>query len=149
MKRHEYQLKWWAQLWHLALGVGTGVLGVMGWWVAANAWDSPTEFWEMVLFAVFMTAMGAFFSSLALRSKLVLAGTRISVRNAFGEKSADFRDVEGYRISVTKNASFWQLELRSGDQISIMRMFDVDDDFRAFLSRLKNLDEQTAVLGLN
>jgi hypothetical protein len=95
-----------------------------------------------MLFLVLFPALGYFFLALALKSRVVLDETTISVRGAVREKSANLCDIKGYRISVTKNASYWLFELKDGsDNISVMRSFDIDDDFRALLSRLKNLEE--------
>jgi hypothetical protein len=141
--RHVYKLKWWAQLWYLTWGVfasGIGLVFIVS-QIASGDWDGFVG-WRAILLSVFFPALGYFFLALALRSRVELDATTISVRGALQEKSANLCDVEGYRISTTRYASFWRFELK-GDRgnISVMRSFDVDDDFRALLSHLKNLEE--------
>jgi hypothetical protein len=140
--RHVYQLKWWAQAWYLAWGVVSGGLGVLfivsG--IAAEDWRAFAD-WRAILILVVFSSFGYFLSALALRSRLMLEGTRISVRYAFFEKSADLSEISGCRNTTSRSASFWRLQLKEGrGYISILKSFRVDDDFRAFLSKLKNLD---------
>jgi hypothetical protein len=136
-----YRLKWWAQAWYLALGLF--VLGIGTAHVAARIMGGDRSFlldWDSILFFVFFPA-GYYSLALALRSRVVLDETTISVRGAIREKSANLCDIKGYRIAETKNASYWRLELKDkSSNISIMRSFDVDDDFRALLSNLRNLE---------
>ena len=143
LSRHVYRLKWWAQAWYLALGIFCGGIGVIvvvvvtadiNWRVFAN--------WTILFLCVIFPFLGYYFLALALRSRVVLDDTGISVRFALAENSANFNEIEGYRITVTKNASFWRLELKDNKgYVAIMRLFRVDDYFRAWLQQLKNLDE--------
>ena len=49
------------------------------------------------LVAAFLLALAAYFFGVALRSRLVIEGTRIEVRGAFRERSADLGEIEGFR----------------------------------------------------
>jgi hypothetical protein len=141
---HIYRLKWWAQLWYLAWGAvaaGMGVLFIVV-AIAEGNWRDLLDWRGLVvlLLCVAFLALGYFFFALALRSRVVLEGSRISVRGPIREKSADIHDIVKYRVQVTRNATFWQLELRNGEQLSIIRLFNVDDAFHDFLAQLKDLD---------
>jgi hypothetical protein len=151
---HAYHLKWWAKLWYSLWALMTSGIAVVYWFfilasAASGDW-SPFTQWQTILFCLGFPLLGYVFWAVAFRSRVILSGTHITVRGIFREKSADFGDIEGYRISITKNATFWKLQLRDGrGDISILRALNVDDNFRAFLSGLKNLDESTDFFGLN
>lgn len=144
---HVYRLKWWVQLWYVAWGVVAGGLGVfiVGAIFAGIAEGDSTDFldwrWPLVLLlCVTFLALGCFFFALALRSRVALEGPRISVRGPLRERSADIREITGYRVEVTRNATFWKFELKNGECLFVMRSFDVDDAFHDFLSHLRDLD---------
>jgi hypothetical protein len=141
--RHVYQLKWWVQLWYLALGVligGIGFVYIIAQTTSGDWVGSPDS--RVSMLSVFLPVLGCYFVALALRSRVVLDATTISVRGAILEKSAKLCDIKGYLITETRYASYWRLELKDNiGTISIMRSFDVDDDFRTLLSHMKNLEE--------
>jgi hypothetical protein len=144
---HIYRLKWWTQLWYCAWGVVAGGMGVF-FVVAVTAALADGDWKDLLdwrglfglLFCVTFLALGYFFFALALRSRVVLEGPRISVRGPIREQSADIHEIVGYRIQVTRNATFWRIELRDGKYLSIMKSFSVDDAFHDFLAQLKDLE---------
>ena len=86
---------------------------------------------------------GCYYAALALRSRVVLDGMRVSLRYAIREKSADLSEIKGYRIWTMRGTSYWRLEFKERPgHISIMTTFQVDDSFQAFLSQVKNLDNE-------
>lgn len=143
MEPHVYRLKWWAQLWYIAWGAfSTGIAAtfiIAG--IASGNWRNFWD-WHAVLFCAVFPAFGYFFLALALRSRVVLEDSRLSVRGAIRESSVDIHEIVGYRVTVTRNATFWRIELRNGKHLSIMRSFKTDDAFHSFLSRLKQLDDE-------
>ena len=77
-------------------------------------------------------------------------GTRISIRYAMKERSADFSEIESYSFKSTGKATFWRIDLKSGESLSINQAFDVDDAFNDFLAHLKEVDDRDPVsLGLS
>jgi hypothetical protein len=144
LEPHVYRLKWWVRLWYMAWGVLFGGLAVtfIVLLAATDDWKRSLLDWHALLFCLFFPAMAYFFFALALRSRVTLEGSRISVRGPMREKSADIHEIVGYRIGVTTSATFWRIELRSGKRLSIMRSFRVDGAFHDFLSRLKQSGEQ-------
>ncbi len=150
LQRHEYRLSRWGQAIYLAFGVlaGYGIYTLSGetGGAAPAAGGNLISFLSMVQPAIApaLFLIGCYGVAFALRSRVVLDGTRISLRYAIREKSADLSELEGYRIDrVTWGGPYWRLELKEArGHILIMMMFHVDDYFPAFLSQLKNLDEK-------
>jgi len=149
--RREYSLKRWSQVWNLVLAVIFIAVGAHGIHLAITKarWHSFQGWCEFLVPAA-ITALGLYFVALALRSRVVLQGSRISVRYAILQKSADLNEIRGYgtyarkRIEFmhqAKNISFWHLQLKGrADYISIVQLFDVDDYFYSWLHQLPDLD---------
>lgn len=149
--RHEYRLKWWAQAWYLVLGMFFSMLSIHGVPAAiAHADWSLFKHWGDSLVSVGSLALGIYFIALALRSRVVLEATRITVRYPIREKSADLIAIAGYRayknetlsfLRLQQHMSFWHLQLKgSNDHISIMQLFSVDTYFQSWLHQLPDLD---------
>lgn len=149
LERHEYRLKQWGQALYLGLGICVGGGGFYvtsgitggGAQVGAGKLASLLSAVQPAMPAIFIL-IGVYYAAVALRSRVVLDGTRISLRYAIREKSADLSEIEGWRMDqTTRNGPYWRIELKEGrGHLSIMTMFQVDDGFYAFLSQLKNLD---------
>ena len=141
---HVYRLKWWAQFWYLAWGVLAGGMGALFVFVGITEgnWSDLLDWRGLLglLFCAAFLALGYFFFALALRSRVVLEGPRISVRGPLREKSADVHEIVGYKVQATRKATFWRLDLRNGQCLFVMRSFNVDGAFSDFLSQLKQLD---------
>ena len=137
--RHEYRLKGWQRGFYLVLGLAMGAFAIF---MLTNA--SAQQAQDFVLLpALFFLAIGIYLAALALRSKLVIEGNRIEVQYAFRERSADLREIEGFRTVTTRNGSFLQLQLNEGKgRITISRSFQSDDDQRAWFQQLTDLDER-------
>jgi hypothetical protein len=81
--------------------------------------------------------------SLALRSRVMLEGERITVRGAFRERSAERGEIEGYRTVSSQYGSFRQLKLKEGrGKITIQSSFNTDDDYEAWMQDVPDLDER-------
>jgi hypothetical protein len=88
-----------------------------------------------------------YFLATVLRSRILIEGTRIKVRNAFGERSADLveiagvRDIYGkYGASVT--GKLLCLKAGRGTITIPMMVFDIDDRFRNWLQQLPDLEKR-------
>jgi hypothetical protein len=149
--RREYRLKGWVQAWYLALGVIFSVFGirVISAAIVDANWNSFRGWWDFLISVGFL-APGYYFFALALRSRVVLEGTRITVRYPIREKSADLSAIIGYRTTITiirKNGPFWRLELKGGrGSIAIMQSFNVDTYFQLWLQQLPELDKGSLFL---
>jgi len=145
--QHVYRLSWWAvALYIAAAALGGAILTlsviVFGWAANERDWSFFTD-WRISPFIVLLGISGAFLleSNLkrALRSRLALDGARVSVCNGSGEKSAWISEIEDYHLTGVKSA-FWIIRLRGGGSIAINQWFQVDDAFRSFLAKLKQVD---------
>ncbi len=151
LERHEYRLKGRAQALYLVPGLvfgGYGIFTASG----AKGGVAPLAGGNLISFISFVAQpailgpvfvlIGCYFAAFALRSRVVLDGTQISLRYAIREKSADLSEIEGWRMDLlTWSGPYWRIELKEGRRpILIMTLFQVDDSFYAFLSQLKSLD---------
>jgi hypothetical protein len=142
-ERHVYRLKWWVRAGYLILGILLGGSGLTLVVIAIlnRGWPGGPDlrsFAAMILCPL----LGYVFLSLALRSKVILEGDRLTVRYAFGEDSAQIGKIVGYRIVRSRTGTYWALRLRNGGSITIMRSYAVDDYFRDFISRLEPLRDE-------
>lgn len=149
--RRVYRLKGWAQAWYLALGVLFSVLGVnvISAAIVDTDWNSFKGWWDFLISAGFL-APGYYFLALALRSRVVLEGTRMTVRYPIREKSADLSAIIGFQTTITlirNNGPFWRLELKGGSgSIAIIQSFNVDNYFQSWLQLLPDLDKANLFL---
>jgi hypothetical protein len=96
-----------------------------------------------VLLALFFLAIGVYLLAYAARSRIIIDGPRIEVRSAFGERSANLNEIEGFRTFSTRNGTYTKLFLKDGRSgITISRSFNTDDDFRSWFAQITDLDER-------
>ncbi len=136
--RHEYRLVLWAQGLYTLLGFALTAGGAFSAYIASADSGSPIQ----LVVPVFLLCLGLYFFAL-LRSRLVMEGMRIEVRGALKESTADLSEIEGYRTVNSRNGTYTQLCLKEGrGTITIAQTFDVDDDYRAWLQQLTDLDKR-------
>ncbi len=130
-------LNYWFFLILGLLLIGLGVFGTYA--LTGTTSKSPFVLPAVLLFPL---GFGAYLMLLALRSRVVLDGTRIEVRTPFGAKTADASEVEGYRDISTRNGSFWRLQLKEGrGAFTIQKWFD-SPELRAWMQQITDLDER-------
>lgn len=92
---------------------------------------------------IFSLAGGAYMFAWALRARLVLDGTRIEVRSAVQEKSADRSEIEGFRTFSSRNGTYMRLYLKEGrGNILVSRDFETDGDYDAWFRQIPDLDQR-------
>ena len=139
LTRREYTMKTWMKLLYAILGLP---LMVGSYFVATTAAFGPSRS-ASIIPALFFLGGGIYVFASALRSRLVIDGSRIEVQTAFRERTADLGEIEGYRTIQTRNSSYTQLRLKNGaGTIAIPNIFDVDEDYRRWLAQIPNLDER-------
>jgi hypothetical protein len=148
-ERHVYRLKWWVRAGYLLLGIFLGGIGLtlVVITILNRGWPGGPDLRPFIAM-ILCPLLGYVFLSLALRSKVILEGDRLTVRYAFGEDSTQIGKIVGYRVSRSRTGTYWALRLRKGGSITIMRSYAVDDYFRDFISQLKPLgreDEPTSL----
>jgi len=150
--RHEYRLKWWVQAWYSALGIFLIVIGgqIISDETVHADWH-VLENWRKIVMPGALAALGCYMIALALRSRVFLEATRVTVRYVIRKKSADIADIIGCQTYPIKKLSFWLLQYRgtsfwhlklkgSGGYISIVQLFNVDRYFYSWLQNLPALD---------
>jgi hypothetical protein len=131
-------MKGWLRVFYVLFGLFLCGMGVF----FARMLSQQPKVGAAALVGIAPLAIGMYLLAMALRSRLVIEGTRIEVRGAIREKSAEIGEVEGFRTIRTRNGSYWRLQLKQGrGSINIMQWFDCDE-VRAWLQQLTDLDEQ-------
>lgn len=100
-----------------------------------------------VALAMLIIAGDVYYLATVLRSRILIGGTRVSVRNAFGERTADITEIEGVRNIPLKNGlgeAGKLLCLKDGRgtiRVSSLTL-DLDDRFTNWLKQFPNLDKR-------
>jgi hypothetical protein len=133
-------MRGWQRGFYVVLGLVLGGIGLFGASVVIkNGGESPAL---VGCFILVPAGLGVYMIALALRSRLAIEGSHLSVRGVFREQNAELDEIEGYRAITTRNGSFWRLELRQGrGSITIQKWFDCDE-LRAWFQQLADLDER-------
>ncbi len=141
--RHEYRLKDVPRRTNLLFGlilIGSGVF---------FAWETWTQT-DSAIFALVMGVIqlgpGLYLVALALRSRLVIDGSRIAMRGAIRERSVDLSEIEGFRNVRMPSASggytILKLEMKQGKGTLIIRQWLDCDELLAWLKQLPDLDQR-------
>ena len=138
--RREYGVKTWLRMLYLLMGVAflafSAALGPALLHARAGSLPAALPLLFFAGFAVYMLAI-------VTRSRLVIDGPRIEVRTAFRDRTAEVSEIEGFRTISSRNGNYTWLKLREGrGSINIPYFFDVDEDFRAWLRQIPDLDQQ-------
>jgi heme-degrading monooxygenase HmoA len=135
--RHEYRLKTWQRVFFMLLGlVFAGIGGFVAFIAAAHSGRAVE-----VIMPIFFIGMGLYLAAYALRSRVVIDGARIEVRDAFRDRAADLSEIEGFRTISSRNGRYTQLCLKEErGKITISQSFATDDDYRAWFQQLTDLD---------
>jgi len=141
--RHVYRLKGMQRWLYLFVGMVCLAGGVLFNSLGAMV-PSPQRPLSMgPVMTLFLTAAGIYLFAVALRSRLVIEGSRIEVRYAIRERSADRSEIEGFRVASSRNGTYTYLHLRDGRRtIAISQGFSTDDDYRAWFQQLTDLDKR-------
>lgn len=96
-----------------------------------------------MVFAALSLSLGAYLLAVALRPRIVIKGTRIDVRGALSARSATVSEIEGTRARPSRYGNLRQLVLKDGSSpITLRAGFKVDDDFRAWMQQIPDLDRR-------
>jgi drug/metabolite transporter (DMT)-like permease len=144
MPRQEYLLAAWKRALFMILGtflIGGGLF--FGFASSSGATVS-------VVSSLFFLCGGIYTIAYALLARVVIEGSRIRVRGAFREQSADLSNIEGYRTVKSRNGTYTQLCLKQGGgTISLSNAFETDGDYRAWFQQLTDLDTRDRELLLD
>lgn len=145
--RRVYRVKLWQRVSYILLGLlFAGTAALLGFLAIQS--ETSNQAVQLIMVPLFLAA-GLYTAAWALRSRLTLDGSRIEVRGAFGERTAERSEIEGIRTVQSRNGSYQQLILKDGRKpITISNGFNTDDDFRAWMQPIPDLDarDRQAVL---
>ncbi|HKD61768.1 MAG TPA: hypothetical protein VKB47_14995 [Terracidiphilus sp.] len=137
--RHEYRIKTWYRSFLLVLGAPALAGGIT---VLALASRSSSISLPTVMSLTFL-GFGAYFVALALRSRVIIEGTRIEIRGAFTDREADLSEINGYRTISSRNGKYTQIYLNNGRRaVTLSNLFDHDDAFDAWFRKIPDLDKR-------
>jgi len=139
--RHEYRLKDTPRRTNLLFGLILIGSGIFFTW---ETWTQTDSAIFALMPAVIQLGPGLYLLVLALRSRLVIDGSRIAMRGAIREHSVDLSEVEGFRNVRMPSASggytILKLEMKQGKRTLIIRQWLDCDELRAWLKQLPDLD---------
>jgi len=139
LNRHVYRFSGWSI--GLFVVIGIVLAGISA--PVVFALRPGTNAWPDLLLTAVPFLMGAYFLIYAIRSRLIIEGTRIEVRGVFTDRTADRSEIEGFRTIRSRNSSHIKLFLNDGrGGITIPQNFSTDDDFRAWFAQITDLDER-------
>ncbi len=138
LSRCEYRIKPWKKALSIILGFPFIVGGLV---LATTSRLNPDKI-ATAIPALLLLAVGVYLLSSAYRSRLILDGTRIEVRTAFGERSADRADIEGYRTISTRSGTLTKLQLKGGERaITVSNDFETDGEYSEWMRKVPDLDK--------
>src|SRR5258708_1340553 len=135
--RREYGIKAWKKALYLVLATLFVLVELV---LLAIPRDSGA-FARWIIGPAFL-AISVYVACYALRSRLIIDGSHIEARSAFGEKTAELGEIDGFRTVTTRNGSYKELCLKNSTTICLSQSLSVDDDFRAWLQQIPDLDER-------
>lgn len=143
--RHEYRLKDVERWIYIMLGLifcGSGLSFV--WYV----WTQTHSAMMALVGPAVPLATGYYLLALALRSRLVIDGSRIAVRGAFREWSVDLNEIDGFHTVLMpdplglRRYRVVKLELKQGRGMLTIRQWLDCTELQAWLQKLTDLDER-------
>ncbi len=137
--RHEYRIKSWYRAILLVLGAPAVAGSIVMSTVARNVANST---WPLVMTAAFLF-FGVYLIALALRSRVIIDGSRIEIRGAFTVNYADRNEIEGYRTISSRNGKYTQLYMNNGrGTLTLYNHFDKDGAFDTWIRKIPDLDKR-------
>jgi hypothetical protein len=137
--RREYRMKGWYRAFLLIMGAPAVSGGIV---MCALALKSASFAFPLLVTALFL-GFGIYLIALGSRSRIVLDGSRIEIRGAFTDRSADASEVEGYRTISSRNGKYTQIYLINGRRpMSFSNLFERDSTFDSWFRKVPNLDKR-------
>jgi hypothetical protein len=132
-----YRYKWWQKSFYGLFGAFF-IFGGLG--MAGTFLTHPSAASSLSLAVL---ALGIYMLLVAFRSRILIDGERIEVRGAFRKCSASLTEIEGFRTLRSRYGSFRQLIVKNNHSpITIRPSFRTDDDFRAWMQQITDLDQR-------
>lgn len=94
-----------------------------------------------VAFAAMPLVLALYLIAVAFRPRMIIDGPRIHVRGIFTDRTASLNEIEGIRSRPSRYGNLRQLLLKDGaSPIALPTGFSVDDDYRAWMRQIPDLD---------
>ncbi|HWE86268.1 MAG TPA: hypothetical protein VG267_15100 [Terracidiphilus sp.] len=136
--QHVYTLSGGQRVFNSILGLGGFAAAALFLWTGVSEADNRVV---AIVSAVIFLFLGCYLLARGFRSRIVIDGVRIAIRDPFREHCADLAAIEGYRTLNSRYGSFMQLILKEDSgKITLSNSFATDDDFRAWLAQVPDLD---------
>lgn len=137
--RREYRMKGWYRAFLLIMSAPAMSGGIV---MCALALKSANFAFPLLVTALFL-GFGIYLIALGSRSRIVLDGSRIEIRGAFTDRSADAGEVEGYRTISSRNGKYTQIYLINGRRpMSFSNLFERDSTFDSWFRKVPDLDKR-------
>lgn len=137
--RREYRMKGWYRAFLLIMSAPAMSGGIV---MCALALKSANFAFPLLVTALFL-GFGIYLIALGSRSRIVLDGSRIEIRGAFTDRSADASEVEGYRTISSRNGKYTQIYLINGRRpMSFSNLFERDSTFDSWFRKVPDLDKR-------
>jgi uncharacterized protein (DUF697 family) len=138
-REREYRMKAWYRAFLLIMGAPAVSGGIV---MCALALKSASIAFPLLVTALFL-GFGIYLIALGSRSRIILDGSRIEIRGAFTDRSADASEIEGYRTISSRNGKYTQIYLINGRRpMSFSNLFERDSRFDAWFRKVPNLDKR-------
>jgi hypothetical protein len=137
--RHEYRMKGWYRSFLLIMGAPAVAGGIV---MCALAVKTVSLTLPLMMTALFL-GFGSYLIALGMRSRVIIEGSRLEIRGAFTDRSAEISEIEGYRTVSSRNGKYTQIYLTNGRKpISFSNLFEKDSAFDSWFRRIPNLDRR-------
>lgn len=94
-----------------------------------------------VAFAAMPLGMAFYLIAVTFRPRIIIDGPCIEVRGIFTDRAASLSEIEGIRSRPSRYGNLRQLLLKDGGSpITLRSSFSVDDDYRAWMQQVPDLD---------
>jgi hypothetical protein len=140
---HEFRLRNPERATYFLIGL---IFGGSGLFFAWYAWTQTHSAMLALVGSAGLLATGYYLLALALRSRLVIDRSRVTIRGALREWSADLSEVEGFRTVLMPGSvglgryRIVKLELKNGRGILNIRQWPDCAELQAWLRQLTDLD---------
>lgn len=143
--RHEYRLRAGQRAVDLILALACGVLAVFIFAVSRGALPGAVHPAGGMVISASFAALALYITLSALRSRLVIDGTRMRIQGAVRTWEFDLSQVEGYRTEWDRSGSFRVICLKDGAATIRLAKYAADKKLEEWLAGLKDLDAASSI----
>lgn len=144
--RHVYTLPVGQKAVNLILALACGVMATaLLYAVSRGALLGVVHPAGIIIVSVALAAVALYIALSALRSRLVIDGTRMRIQGAVRTWEFDLSEVEGYRTEWDRSGPFRVICLRNGAATIRLKKYASDKKLEEWLAGLRELDATSSV----